>query len=240
MFSFSVSDWQAWSPGLVEAQQWEQWASEGYDLPSGDVRPALSHLSPLSRRRLSLISRMVLEVGHGILERNEDPMPVFFGSRYGEIHNQFKLSSQVITQGSVRPALFSHSVFNTPVSLLSIHENVQDGMTVFLSDKQCIFNGLISALSWMKENPGRSVLLLFSDEEHPIEYEGLPGYSCQSFAFGLILSPGSDFSLKVCSRKDSGSPELWPPALLRWILSGDRQALILHKGGDQVYQLARG
>ena len=184
--------------------------------------PLLEHLPPVARRRLSQLSRMVLYVGHRLLEERHG-MRTYFCSRFGEIVQQKEITGRLIDQGDVRPSAFSLSVFNTPVSLLSIHEGIREGISVLLAGENSMVNGLAALLAQMERSPKEEYLLLFADEMLPEEYRTLTESDGRPFAFGLILSSegyGENFEYDFDDPATAESLS-HPLDLLRWILSAE-------------------
>ena len=71
------------------------------------------------KRRLSQITKLSFESVKNILKENEQ-IPIFFVSKYGEIKQQYNISKKIVTEHEVSPALFSFSVFNTAAAQLTI------------------------------------------------------------------------------------------------------------------------
>ena len=84
-------------------KKFSAWTSE--DLPK------ITYVSMLFRRRLSAITKMVVETVHAVSE-NLEPVHVTFASEFGEIVRQHKISEGILETSEVMPAQFSLSVFN--------------------------------------------------------------------------------------------------------------------------------
>ncbi len=184
---FLIEDWAAWAPGLETREAWLSWAKgESQAREQSQDAPALTHLPPVARRRLSQLSRMVLEVGHQLC-RESKPSNFVFCSQFGEIVQQKAITMRLLEEGNVRPAAFSLSVFNTPVSLLSIHEGLTGALSVLLAGKHILASSLITLLSRLEYGDNSRGLLLFADETLPEEYRPLTDYKGHAYAFGLKI-----------------------------------------------------
>ena len=223
MNGFYIKNWSAWSPGLESKEDWKNW-SEGLEKPEMDSRaPALKHLPPISRRRLSQLTKMVLHVGHD-LNDGDGQYCTIFCSQFGEITQQNKISRGLIDTGEVRPSVFSLSVFNTPVSLLSIHEKNLEPATVQLSGEAGLMSGILSLIAELNTNQHKDVLILFADEMLPEDYKLLYGKDLFPYAFGLLCSTvdsGSDLFLNLERSYENydSRDSLSPVYFLKWLLN---------------------
>lgn len=227
MSLLEIHDWYAWAPGLDSSEKWLDWAERSTTSELGDVPesaatvPSLSHLPPISRRRLSQLSKMVLEVGHQVLQ-DKGSMKLIFCSRFGEIVQQNRITKRLIEEGDVRPASFSLSVFNTPVSLLSIHENIKESISVLLSGDHCLMSGFASLIAQLKKNREEPCLIVFADEALPEEYEELTNLNGKAYAFAFVVSLAEEsstgLSFSFSSSGDSGNEADHPLDILRWYL----------------------
>jgi hypothetical protein len=220
MAGFVLKDWAAWAPGFEDDKAWRIWADGEGSLSMDKSVPSLDHLAPVARRRLSQLTKMVLHVGHRLLDGRQG-MKTYFCSRFGEIAQQRGITGRLIDQGDVRPAAFSLSVFNTPVSHLSIHEGLREGITVLLAGENGLINALSPLLSQMIRSPGEDFLLLFADELLPDEYRALSDSDGRPFAFGLILSSeGKGMKIEYdLDGLSSGGFLNHPLDLLQWLLN---------------------
>lgn len=85
---------------------------------------ALSHLSPLERRRLSNASKCVFSLLQPkIKEWNLDSIPIVFSSTLGEINRCFSMLLSLQDSYLLSPTSFSMSVLNATPALLAIAHN---------------------------------------------------------------------------------------------------------------------
>lgn len=158
--------WSAWSPGLQTPADWNEWALGGRDLvSSGDV-PPLEHVDSMFKRRFSQLTRMTIQVGHEALE-GRSPMRIAFASVYGEIGQQFKITSRLIEENEVSPANFSLSVFNTPVAALTISEKNTEGYVACYPGTGAFRLGFLESAAAVLSGSERERLFIVADEKLP-------------------------------------------------------------------------
>lgn len=231
-----IKKWSAWAPGLSSKQDWLDWASGSMQLQANDEAPDLKHLPPVSRRRLSQLSKMVLEVGHNLLA-GEKKVVTIFCSHHGEIRRQHAITKGLIQSGEVSPATFSFSVFNTPVSLLSIHERSHEPAMVLLAGKNGLITGLTALLSQLNSQPDLDVLLLFSDERLPVDYQALDEDTNDPFAFGCVIGrpgPGEGLTITCSFSNDinvANNQDMHPLHFLKWLISDTLNVLRVQQNG---------
>lgn len=234
MNSFSILQYYGWAPGLESMNDTLLWAEGKKKILDEPLSPDISHLPPIARRRLSQLSKMVLHVGHHLLGNEE--IPTILCSQYGEINQQYKITKGILIDGEVRPSNFSLSVFNTPLSLLSIHEKNHKSNSVLLGGASGLVNGLVAGLSRLNSSSDSRVLLIFADESLPEEYRILEKVEPKAYAFGLVLSKSNSssdkiqFQIKSCDHSEKCSPL----SLYRWLLMGKKDILKLQDCGQEL------
>jgi hypothetical protein len=222
----SVEEWTAWAPGVEEPKGWESWAKGGVQLAASSALPALDFLPSLFKRRLGQLDRMVLHVGHGLME-GRGATRVVMASERGEVSQQYRISADVVECGEVSPAAFSHSVFNTPASLLSIAmENTGSASTVH-SGPDSFIDALLISLSMLDRDPS-PLALIVADENLPDAYACLDPLPNPPYGVAFLIGKGIGFRFEVEPERvsaahpgDSALPTL-PDALafLRFLLVG--------------------
>lgn len=231
---FVLRAWEAWFPGL-SSEQLPEWAQGRLALQDSQEAPALEHLPSNFKRRLSQLSRMILHVGHKLQARGES-IPLVFVSRWGEINRQAAISLALLETGEVSPAAFSLSVFNTPVSLLTIAAQNHALATAHYAGDEALVNGLEEALALCHRSEGGEVVLLFADESLPEVYRSLEKPE-PPYAFGLRLALEGPGRLTLDWQRHPetlGEPPTHPLMFLRWLLSQDKQPLRLYGAGSSL------
>ncbi len=232
-----LKDWSAWAPGVTSREEWNDWAVGNLEILPTTDKPKLEHLSPIARRRLSQLTRMVLHVGHELNEHNGSCRTVLY-SRFGEISQQNGVTGKLIDSGEVRPAAFSLSVFNTPVSLLSIHEDNRQAAAVLLSGDRDLTSGLMSILSDVRLNPEKDFLIIFADELIPEDYQDLYDGELHPYAFAMVVGGrdskrGISLDLDIGTSEDDDKPSE-PLDFLRWILTAGNESFSVGGSGCRI------
>ncbi|MDR0589663.1 MAG: beta-ketoacyl synthase chain length factor [Spirochaetaceae bacterium] len=210
-----ASRFSAWAPGLDRLDAWQEWAAGRREIPGSEESPALEFTDPLFRRRLSRISRMTIQVLHELLPPGEDRKILFFSFR-GEITQQLRINQELIEEHTVRPAVFSLSVFNTPVALATIALDLRAGYSAVYPDEGRFDLGLQAAAAPVAAGDEESMALVYADESVPEEYGPLRPRKNGSLALGAILSSQNSKGALPLNRADGTSPENFLRSLLRW------------------------
>jgi hypothetical protein len=91
MSSFTIAGLYAWAPGVEDMDKWRSWAEGRLSIEDSREVPQLDHMSKVSKRRLSQLSKMVLHVGHELL-KTQPVDHMILCSNYGEICQQYKIT----------------------------------------------------------------------------------------------------------------------------------------------------
>lgn len=137
-------------------------------------RPDVSFVPAMERRRLTGVERAALSVGwkvlqesvqSGIIAENE-PLPLVFASRWGEIGTTIKLMQQMHAEGEMSPAGFSNSVHNAAPGHFSLFTKNKAPYTAIAAGPDSKEMGLLEASTY----PGK-VLFIYAEEETPEFYK---------------------------------------------------------------------
>lgn len=134
--------------------------------------PKLEFADAMFKRRLSQISKMTIQVVHDLLEKttiSEDTKLVFVSLR-GEIKREFTINELLIEEGSILPASFSLSVFNTPIALATLCMKLKGGYSVIFPSKNDFADAFKMAVSPVLAGTEKEVVLVYADELVPEEY----------------------------------------------------------------------
>ncbi len=236
-YFLALKAWAAWAPGIEDSQALKAWGEGKKHIKQTTEAPALKFLPALFRRRLSQLSRMVLQIGHD-LAPPQTQIPCVFASHYGEINKQYKISKQLIDSFEVSPAAFSLSVFNAPVFLLSIAQgNKEVGSAVYSGD-QALSTGLLEMLGMLASGNKHDCMLIFADEYIHPTYHSLFESVPEPYAFGMVFSKNSSrasqpYSVEINMSTKQTAPQ-HPLALLRWLLTPKESPFILHAPGMEL------
>lgn len=143
----------------------------------------VSFVSPLIRRKLSLLDKTVLALTEKVF--NENIKELVFSSEYGEFKRLDTIISQYQEMGEVSPAQFSASVHNYPVSFFTLYKKLNLPYHAVSSGENSLAAGLVKSIISKKETlytytdvkdgiQGVSCLLSQTDGKLKIEYDSTP------------------------------------------------------------------
>ena len=183
---FKVLDWDFFAPNIDKKFILDNINSD-IKITYDDTNPDLDFIPRAQKRRLSQITKLSFESVKNILKENEQ-IPIFFVSKYGEIKQQYNISKKIVTEHEVSPALFSFSVFNTAAAQLTIfYKNHERAVAITCYDN-FVDTALIQAISFLNNSEHTKALIIIADEKLPESYEAISKDINYSFAFSCIIS----------------------------------------------------
>lgn len=213
--SFNIVQYCAVSNKLETDEQWQLWADNKLNINNlPDVKPNVSFLPALLRRRLDLTSRLMFQAAFSLADKWGD-YPVVFVSHDGEINRSFEMYVSLLKDLLVSPNAFSLSVHNAAVGQWSMVRQFL-GETVALAARRDGFEcGVIESVSMLNDGCER-VLLIVADNPLDVEFNVSP-YIRSPFAYAvaMILEKGDDYSLSFQSENHSDDGTYW--GALNWI-----------------------
>lgn len=170
--SFSIRDWFAWKPGHETRASWfVPGAEHDWPAPEGDpdwvTRPAAA-LPMMLRRRMSSFGQKI--VGAALALTGAQQARYVFASRHGEFATTLRILEDLHNRALPSPADFSLSVHHALAGLLSIQTGNKEGHTTISAARDTFGYGLLEAVTFCVERPGRSALLVAYDEPLPELY----------------------------------------------------------------------
>ena len=175
-------------------------------VPSEEApQPDVKFVPMLTRRRLSLLSKMVVFVNDAV-SKDLPPCKVTFASQYGEISQQLKISDTLLQTGNVSPAHFSLSVFNASIANATILEKNTAGYSAVFSGKDAFRYGLADCVAALESGSEKERIFIFADEKIPETYAPVAGVSYPNAYCALAL--------RLSVEKPEGSIELDPSPLV--------------------------
>lgn len=220
MLQFRIKQWAAWAPGLDNQNAWQAWlANPGFNFP--DDNPALSEMPAMLRRRAGRLGKVALQPAYWALENNE-PCPVIFASRYGDMSQAVDLLSQLDREALVSPAAFSMSVHNAIGALFSIARKDHGAYTAVAAGEETIEAAFAEAQAQLADG-ANGVMVVYYEEPLP------PALHCFALphefprAFACYLVPASSGICLNTEISDGGRNSDLPAdlAALRFLLSDD-------------------
>ena len=175
-------------------------------VPSEEApQPDVKFVPMLTRRRLILLSKMVVFVNDAV-SKDLPPCKVTFASQYGEISQQLKISDTLLQTGNVSPAHFSLSVFNASIANATILEKNTAGYSAVFSGKDAFRHGLTDCAAALESGSEKERIFVFADEKIPETYAPVAGVSYPNAYCALAL--------RLSVEKTEGSIELDPSPLV--------------------------
>ncbi|MCP4004221.1 MAG: beta-ketoacyl synthase chain length factor [bacterium] len=227
MSSVALKSWAAWSAGIESEKDWGDWARDPRPLRK-DGAPALRFIPSLMRRRCDQLSRMMLHVAHECCGAALLPeVTSVFASRHGGFTTMVSLLECLAEDAKLSPARFSHSVLNTPAGLFSIWAGNQRASTCVSAGAHTFAYGFLEALSMLRRQPGRPVLLIVGDESIPEPLLELSDDDHGAHAVALLLDveegESLEFTLEPTPNGTDGDSNDFPQALqfVRWLFSSE-------------------
>ena len=183
---FKILDWDFFSPNMNKEYLLNR-LNEDINITYGDEMPDLDFIPKAQRRRFSQITKYVFESVKNILKENEQ-IPIFFVSKYGEINQQFNMSKKIVIEHETSTAVFSYSVFNTAIAQLTIfYKNNARAISITCYDN-FLDTVLLQAVAFLNNSNYDKALLIIADEKLPQSYEEISKDKNYSFAFSFIIS----------------------------------------------------
>lgn len=208
--NFKVLDWDFFSPNMNKEYILNR-LNENINITYGDAIPDLDFISIAQRRRFSQITKYVFESVKNLIKENEQ-IPIFFVSKYGEINRQYNMSKKIVTEHETSPAVFSYSVFNTAIAQLTIFYKNNARAVSITCYENFLDTIILQATSFLNNSSDYDkALLIIADEKLPESYEEISKDKNYSFAFSFIISADkneSDINIKIIDgeeKKDENS-----------------------------------
>lgn len=195
-----------WAPGVTSAEEWQEWKKGNRAISKSTEAPAISFTSPLFRRRLSQLCKMVIQAVHDIIEETGcGDIKQTFVSTYGDIKRQLDVSRQSLVDKEILPASFSFSVFNAPIALASLACKLKSGYSVLFPAENDFKDAFFTAAAPLLCGDEKSQIFVYGNEVIPEEYQGhFPQTAAdgtdlnEPFVFATVISSEKS---EVCSRE---------------------------------------
>ena len=209
----------AWAPGIESPGEWDEWVKGNWEVCAGAKGPELLFADSMFRRRLSRISKMTVQVVHGLMPIGDDAK-IFFLSFRGELSRQLQINRTFIEDKALSPAAFSLSVFNAPVALATMALGLKGGYSALYPGKDSFTTGIEAAEAALHSGAAGDLVFVYADEEAPPEYGRFSGECPVPAAFGIVLSrvPQPDSVPLSLLKKDGDETMSTPLAFLKRLL----------------------
>lgn len=227
MIGFSVREWSAWAPGLVDRDAWRAWAAAPW-LPTGDATPALAEVPAMQRRRIERLGRMAIQAAFWCQQAEDSGLPLVFASRHGDVARSMELLEALATAQPPSPTTFGLSVHNAIAALYSILRCERGNYLALAGGMATVEAACVEAAALLADG-APEVMLVVYDAPLPTVYAGFADEPDAGFAWCWRIG-GRDVSAPTLTLEwegddGGGSPlaSTLPHGLdvLRFLLAGD-------------------
>lgn len=239
----AIRRWSLWQPAAGSGDAtWLKGHAAGIEVERL-ATPSLSELSPLKRRRLSPLARVVFQT-LGYCSSDAAQEPVVFSSTFGEIQRTQGMLEAIAAGEPVSPTAFSHAVHNAIVGLWSQMRGVSAPMLALAPCDESPIPALLEATGLLAEGHHEAVNVVYAEEHYPEFYHpwasGPPSPTALALqltraddpqpALGLSLQPLPPAARGTATRPNAGN--------LQQLLSGESCSVIFADAGSR-WQLER-
>ena len=182
-----ITRFSAWAPGVESPGEWDEWALGKRNILCEDKAPDISYTDSSFRRRLSQISKMSIQVIHDLLPLREDAKILFFSFR-GELSREYQIHKSMKEDGTLRPAAFSLSGFNTPVALASIAFGLKAGYSALYPADNSFSTCITAAEAALVTGAAEEIVFVYADENVSPGFRSFFREPPAPAAFCMILS----------------------------------------------------
>jgi hypothetical protein len=225
VFSFVLSKWNAWAPGINDMDDWLNWFKKDLVLQQEKaVVPA--SVPKMLQRRLSPLAKAVFNSADKCIVAGEQ-IPTVFSSAHGEICKSLEMLNAIQASDEVSPTAFSLSVHNAIAGLFSIIYTNQQEITVIAPGQEGIAPAFIEGLGILLEGADTVLLVLYDEpiaDFYPVSPYNLNANHTCALTLRIALTGEGlplQFSRLSMTRKDGEQP-IQLLAFLRFLLAEDR------------------
>ena len=236
MVTFSIGQWRAWAPEMRDGESWMQWAQHPYCPLADHESPQLGFLTPMQRRRLSPMARMVFDCAWPLADQRP-PMPLVFASQHGETTRSFSLLQAMGRHEGLSPTSFGLSVHNAIAGMWSIVRGDKTESIALSVNSDGLEHAFLEA-AFLLRRGARAALVVLAEERPPPAY--LPWIDDVPFSYAVAfrIERGTQWRLERAT-DDSSFPQHWPNSLnfVRHLCLGSET--IRHSSGDRHWLWTR-
>ena len=186
---FSISNLQAWAPGVTSPAEWREWARGDRPLErTGE--PALQQMPPMLRRHAGRLGRLACSPAYDTLGDLRD-VPMVFSARYGDVSRSVELLAALSAGEELSPTAFGLSVHNSVPGLFSMaRKETANSISLAAGDDSAEF-GVIEACGLLADGV-RQVLLVVADCPLPAIYEKFADTAPLAFGWSCLIGLPKD------------------------------------------------
>ena len=235
MIGFSIKEWAAWAPGLVDHDAWRAWAAAPW-LPAGDDMPALAEVPAMQRRRIERLGRMAIQTACWCQQAQDSGMPLVFASRHGDVARSMELLESLAAEQPPSPTTFGLSVHNAIAALYSILRRERGNYIALAGGMATVEAACVEAAGLLADG-APEVLLVVYDAPLPAVYADFADEPDAGFAWCWRLAAADAGSpvYRLAWEPDRPGPDaatVLPHGLevLRFFLSGEPELRLAGEG----------
>lgn len=195
MIGFSVKEWSAWAPGLVERDAWHAWAAAPW-VPQGDETPALAEVPAMQRRRIERLGRMAIQTAFWCQQADDRGVPLVFASRHGDVARSMELLEALAAAEPPSPTTFGLSVHNAIAALYSILRRERGNYIALAGGMATVETACIEAAALLADGAPEVVLVVY-DAPLPEVYASFADEPDAGFAWCWRIGAASPDSTTV-------------------------------------------
>ncbi len=236
MVTFSIGQWRASAPEMRDAESWDQWARYPYCPLADHESPSLAFLTPMQRRRLSPMARMVFDCAWP-LATDRPPMPLVFASQHGETTRSFALLQAMGRHEGLSPTSFGLSVHNAIAGMWSIIRGDKTESIALSVNADGLEHAFIEA-AFLLRRGAPAALVVLAEQRPPPAY--LPWITDVPFSYAVAfrIERGPQWTLERAPEAQEPI-QPWPNALnfVRHLCLGS--ATVLNTGASRHWLWTR-
>lgn len=169
------------------------------------VKPDVSHISPLDRRRLSICSKSIFH----LLRNDSYKIPMVFSSTYAEINRCFNLLGEIGARELLSPTSFSLSVHNANLALNSIFKQNHEEISAICHELS-LESGILNAYLRLKDGYEKAGIFVYHES---IDNKFLK-LSPLNYTIFMVIELGNEFNLEKKSSQLLYEEDKIDPAFL--------------------------
>ncbi|WP_426816597.1 beta-ketoacyl synthase chain length factor [Winslowiella sp. 2C04] len=209
---FNLIDWQASAPGLSESADWQQWAQHEAIIDAALPLAKCRQLPMMTARRLSSGSRLAVDCGLALMQRQQVDA-IVFTSRHGELERNLRILTALADQQSPSPTDFAMSVHNAAVGSLTIAASAPRVATSLAAGVDSFQQGMVEVAA-LHGAGYQQVLLVDFDGSVPQCYQRWLAADAPRwpYAVALLLATGKQLSCTTAVADEPADSD-WPQSL---------------------------
>ncbi|WP_044043777.1 beta-ketoacyl synthase chain length factor [Caballeronia insecticola] len=175
----------------IPVARWSFWPA------AASAAPDLGFIEPMTRRRLSTLSRAALKVAHDCAA-DVPTVRTIFASRHGELRRTTDILHTIDAGKTVSPTSFSLSVLNTMTGVLGIVRGDRAAASALSAGNETLGYALLEAHAQYATDASSPVLLVYADEPADPAY-GPVDEDVEGGALAILLDSSAQTGRLECA-----------------------------------------